>query len=42
MTVADRIAVLARGELVGIKEADAVTRDEVIAMMMGEQLTEQS
>ncbi|WP_128906086.1 ATP-binding cassette domain-containing protein [Halorubrum amylolyticum] len=35
ITIADRISVLAQGRLAGVRDADDVTRDEVIALMMG-------
>jgi len=35
IAVADRISVLAQGRLMGVRDADAATRDEIIALMMG-------
>ncbi|MFB6308265.1 MAG: ATP-binding cassette domain-containing protein [Haloarculaceae archaeon] len=33
--IADRISVLAQGRLMGVREADETTRNEIIALMMG-------
>ncbi|WEL16699.1 ABC-type sugar transport system, ATPase component [Halorhabdus sp. SVX81] len=35
LTVADRISVLAQGRLMGVRDAESATRDEIIALMMG-------
>ena len=35
MTIADRITVLAHGRLMGVREAETSSREEIVAMMMG-------
>lgn len=35
MTIADSIAVLAQGRLMGVKQSDESSREEIVAMMMG-------
>ncbi|RKD95529.1 ATP-binding cassette domain-containing protein [Halopiger aswanensis] len=35
LTLADRVSVLAQGRLMGVRDTDSATRDEIIALMMG-------
>lgn len=41
LSIADRISVLAQGRLMGVREGDQTTREEIISLMMGAEADEQ-